>query len=65
VRARINEGTCIHCGRCYVACRDGGHRAIKWNDETREPSVALARCVGCGLCSGLCPSDTISYLKLG
>jgi dihydropyrimidine dehydrogenase (NAD+) subunit PreA len=31
VRAQIDLTRCIGCGRCYVACRDGGHGAIVWN----------------------------------
>lgn len=65
VRARIDESTCIRCGRCFITCRDGGYRAINWDDDRREPSVLLERCVGCGLCTGVCPSDSITYLTLG
>lgn len=65
VRARIDEETCIACGRCYITCRDGAYRAIKWNEDLREPTVSLERCTGCGLCAGVCPSDSISYLTLG
>lgn len=65
VRARIDEKTCIACGRCYLSCRDGAYRAIAWNEETRQPSVSLERCTGCGLCSGVCPVGAISYLTLG
>jgi NADPH-dependent glutamate synthase beta subunit-like oxidoreductase/dihydroorotate dehydrogenase/Pyruvate/2-oxoacid:ferredoxin oxidoreductase delta subunit len=65
VRARIDKATCIRCGRCHIACRDGAYRAIGWSAETREPGVLLERCVGCGLCSGVCPTDSIDYLTLG
>jgi dihydropyrimidine dehydrogenase (NAD+) subunit PreA len=65
VRARIDEESCVGCGRCFIACRDGGYRAIAWQENHREPAVSLERCVGCGLCAGVCPSDSISYLTLG
>ncbi len=50
VRSFVVEERCIGCGRCYIACRDGGHEAITWDDDRRRPSVALDKCVGCGLC---------------
>ena len=57
VRAHINQDTCIHCGLCYPACRDGGHNAIR--KETVGDSVRYEvdqdACVGCNLCSLVCP----------
>ena len=49
VRSRVNESACVHCGRCYVACRDGGHAAITWTPD-QPPRIDPARCTGCGLC---------------
>lgn len=63
VRARVDE-SCIGCGRCYIACRDGAYRAISWEVETRRPEVDLTKCTGCGLCVGLCPSESIALLTL-
>lgn len=65
VRARVDQETCIGCGRCHVACRDGAHRAIDWEADERRPLVDLSRCVGCGLCAGLCPTDSIDLMVLG
>jgi dihydropyrimidine dehydrogenase (NAD+) subunit PreA len=50
VRSFVVEGKCIGCGRCYIACRDGGHEAITWNYEKRLPEISRDKCVGCGLC---------------
>ena len=50
VRSSVVKDRCIGCGRCYVACRDGGHRAITWDAEKRLPEVDMEKCVGCGLC---------------
>ncbi len=48
-RSRVVEEKCIRCGLCHVACRDGGHMAIAWNEE-RLPRVDSEICTGCGLC---------------
>jgi dihydropyrimidine dehydrogenase (NAD+) subunit PreA len=56
VRSRVVASECIGCGLCYVACRDGGHQAIIWNEE-RRPQVDEQRCVGCGLCLTVRPVD--------
>ncbi len=60
VVARINEETCTRCGICYTACEDGCYQAIR--KETRsgaDPDVVFtvddAACVGCNMCSLVCP----------
>lgn len=50
VRSFVNRERCIGCGRCYIACRDGGHRAISWDYQNRLPEISIEKCVGCGLC---------------
>src|SRR5262249_15704636 len=27
--AEIDQGKCVHCGLCYVACEDGAHQSIR------------------------------------
>lgn len=54
VISKVDHSLCIHCGLCYVACRDGGHVAIRWPDK-RLPIIDETRCVGCGLCEQVCP----------
>ncbi len=56
-RSRVVESRCVGCGLCYVACRDGGHEAINWNQSTRLPKVDVEKCVGCGLCLLLQPVE--------
>ncbi|MBS3873608.1 MAG: NAD-dependent dihydropyrimidine dehydrogenase subunit PreA [Firmicutes bacterium] len=45
---------CVKCGRCYLACRDGGHQAISINAD-RLPVIDKEKCVGCGFCTAACP----------
>lgn len=54
----FNYEKCIGCGRCYISCRDGGHEAIKFNEE-RKPCIDGSKCVGCQLCRLVCPQAAI------
>ena len=51
----VNREKCIGCGRCYVSCQDGGHQAIRFDLDTRQPHIIGAKCVGCHLCRLVCP----------
>ncbi len=64
VRSSVIEENCIGCGRCYIACRDGGHRAISWHNEKRLPEVDENKCVGCGLCLMVQPVENCLALKI-
>ncbi|MFH1464177.1 MAG: NAD-dependent dihydropyrimidine dehydrogenase subunit PreA [Pseudomonadota bacterium] len=57
VVAEIDEEKCIGCQLCYVACRDGGHDAVRLREDTRVPRVDDKECVGCNLCAHVCPVD--------
>ncbi len=57
--AQIDQETCIHCSKCYIACEDAAHQCI---DRTIVDGVAMLRidqdhCVGCNLCMMVCPVD--------
>ena len=55
--AVIDQETCIHCGRCHIACEDTEHQAIsaKRIDGGRYYEVVDGDCVGCNLCYHVCP----------
>lgn len=55
---KIDYEKCIGCGRCYISCQDGGHEAIKFN-ENRKPTIDGSKCVGCQLCRLVCPKSAI------
>ncbi|MFQ5533594.1 MAG: NAD-dependent dihydropyrimidine dehydrogenase subunit PreA [Sphingomonadales bacterium] len=57
-KAQINPDLCIKCGRCYIACEDTSHQAIKIHDNgERLLEVSGADCVGCNLCLSVCPVE--------
>ncbi len=60
---KIDYERCIGCGRCYISCQDGGHQAIVFNEETRQPRIVGTKCVGCHLCRLVCPSSAIGLSK--
>jgi dihydropyrimidine dehydrogenase (NAD+) subunit PreA len=61
--ARINPNKCIHCNLCYIACNDAAHQCIDMEtmqingDIKMQPVVRESDCVGCDLCSKVCPVD--------
>ncbi|MBR6175945.1 MAG: tRNA-dihydrouridine synthase [Bacteroidales bacterium] len=59
----FDHGKCIGCGRCYISCRDGGHQAITFDEETRQPHLVGTKCVGCHLCRLICPVEAIGMAK--
>ena len=55
----IDPARCIGCGRCTISCADGGHSALKL-DENRRPVLNGRKCVGCHLCRLVCPQGAIT-----
>ena len=63
VYPRIDRDVCIGCGRCAISCADGGHQAIRFDPDTRQPHILGAKCVGCHLCRLVCPTGAIGLSK--
>lgn len=57
--ARIDQSKCIHCSLCYAACEDAAHQCIDLTHENGHNTTVVREsdCVGCALCSLVCPVD--------
>ncbi len=63
--AKIDHSKCIQCNLCFIACNEAAHQCIdltelKLTGEPNErlwPVVRDDDCVGCDLCSQVCPVD--------
>jgi dihydropyrimidine dehydrogenase (NAD+) subunit PreA len=64
-KAVINQDTCIQCGRCHIACEDTSHQAILASkDGKRHFEVREDECVGCNLCTLVCPVPECITLRM-
>ena len=63
VYPKIDRERCIGCGRCYTSCMDGGHQAISFDSDSRQPHIEGTKCVGCHLCRLVCPTGAIGLTK--
>ena len=60
---KFDKELCVGCGRCELSCNDGGHQAIVFDKETRQPRLVGTKCVGCHLCRLVCPTGAIGVTK--
>ena len=69
VKARIDQDSCIKCGRCHIVCEDTSHQAItNIVDGKRHFEVIDEECVGCNLCVSVCPVQdciTMEHISSG
>ena len=63
VYPKIDREKCIGCGRCFISCQDGGHQAITFDHNSRQPHIIGKKCVGCHLCRLVCPVGAIGQSK--
>ena len=60
---KIDRERCIGCGRCQISCQDGGHQAIVFDLDNRQPRIVGQKCVGCHLCRLVCLVGAIGLAK--
>jgi dihydropyrimidine dehydrogenase (NAD+) subunit PreA len=63
VISSLIEERCVKCDLCYIACRDGGHQAIKLEEPSRLPQIDPEKCPGCRLCVTICPADALMMVE--
>lgn len=55
----LDESACTLCGKCVVACRDGGYQAIGF--ENKKIAIDRKLCDGCALCTLVCPEKALQF----
>ena len=57
----IDEDVCAVCGKCVKICEESEHNALSKQDK--KIVLNNEKCVGCSLCSIVCPKDAISMCE--
>jgi len=63
VISALIEERCVKCDLCQIACRDGGHQAIRIDPATRYPVINRDKCPGCRLCVTVCPAVALTMVR--
>lgn len=58
----INSALCAKCGKCVTICDESEHSALSLIDG--KIMVDKSKCVGCSLCSHICPKFAINMEKI-
>ena len=53
--ACVSCGTCRDCKMCLESCPEKAINRIEHEDGTIEYTSDPNRCIGCGICAGVCP----------
>ena len=64
-KVHIHSGKCLgdQCG-CSNFCSLFGCPGLVWDKQTNKAFIDEALCVGCGLCTDICPADAIVKEKI-
>ena len=59
---KIDNEKCVKCGKCVKICTESEYQALKIGTKGIETDKNA--CVGCSLCSHICPKDAITMKTL-
>ena len=51
---------CIHCRKCFTACKEENIHAIEWDKEKAHPIIDQDKCTLGGSCIKVCPRNTLA-----
>lgn len=57
----LNPKLCLNCGACVAACRTGSIELVSTGKEEIHSEIDEDRCIRCGYCARVCPSEAIKY----
>ncbi len=60
--AVVDTEACIGCGKCVVACEDGGYHAVALVNKKAQVDSSL--CDGCSLCTHICPVGALRLERM-